>query len=52
MLTFLYNLNRAGNTTKNSREMRGMPRNIQREIQQIKTEPAKQSPPSISPGHP
>ncbi len=33
MLTFLYNLNRAGNNTRNNNNMPGIPRNIQREIQ-------------------
>jgi hypothetical protein len=47
MLTFLYNLNRAGNTAK-GRGQPGVPRNIQRQMQQLKTDPAAQ--PATPPG--
>ncbi|MFI5124834.1 MAG: outer membrane beta-barrel protein, partial [Chitinophagales bacterium] len=44
MLTFTYNLNRAGAGTKRN-GMQGMPRNIQRQMQQLKPEPAPAPPP-------
>jgi Outer membrane protein beta-barrel family/CarboxypepD_reg-like domain len=39
MLTFTYNLNRAGAGTRNNNGMPGIPRNIQRQIQELKTDP-------------
>lgn len=40
MLTFTYNLNRAGASTRNNKGIPGMPRNIQRQMDQLKTAPA------------
>lgn len=40
MLTFTYNLNRAGVNTRNNKGMPGMPRNMQRQMDQLKTAPA------------
>jgi hypothetical protein len=46
MLSFLYNLNRAGGNAKRTDAMPRMPRGMQREMQQLKTEPqSKPSPP-------
>src|SRR6185312_1604897 len=44
MISFLYNLNRSGAGLKKNDGMSRMPRNMQREMQQLKTEPAKQAP--------
>jgi hypothetical protein len=38
MLTFTYNLNRAGINNRNQNTPRGVPRNIQREMDQLKTD--------------
>jgi len=44
MVSFLYNLNRSGAGTKRNESMPRMPRNIQREMQQLKTDPPKPAP--------
>ncbi|HVU85031.1 MAG TPA: outer membrane beta-barrel protein, partial [Puia sp.] len=46
MISFLYNLNRSGAGTKKNSGMSRMPRNMQRQVQELNTKPAS------APAHP